>query len=110
PLQAEIKSTQPFHLKASANTSEDLLIYQGKLLNDSFIAGRESLYLGAINSKTPNPQHYALWRQGIGNQNYNGSLDIYKVTPASYLAKDIFRTSKNVSSGQTYIFPLYGTL
>ncbi|MFX9272874.1 protein FilF, partial [Acinetobacter baumannii] len=50
------------------------------------------------------------WRQGIGNQNYNGSLDIYKVTPASYLAKDIFRTSKNVSSGQTYIFPLYGTL
>ena len=37
-------------------------------------------------------------------------MDIYKITPASYLSKDIFRTSKNVSVGQTYIFPLYATL
>lgn len=110
PLQIEIKSTKPFRLKTSNNTNEDLLIYQGKLLNDSFIAGRETLYLAATNSTTPNPQHYALWRQSIGDQNYNGSMDIYKVNPASYLAKDIFKTSKNVTIGQTYIFPLYATL
>lgn len=110
PIQTEIKSTQPFRLKTSSDTNEDLVIYQGKLLNDSFIAGRDSLYLGLTNTQTPNPQQYALWRQSIGNQNYNGSMDVYKVNPASYLAKDIFKTSRNVATGQTYIFPLYATL
>lgn len=110
PLQTEIKSTQPFRLKTSSNTNEDLVIYQGKLLNDSFIAGRESTYLPLMNTTTANPEHYALWRQSIDNQNYIGSMDVYKVSPASYLAKDIFKTSKNVASGQTYIFPLYATL
>ncbi len=55
-----------------------------------FIAGRESLYLGAINSKT---QILSTMRFGVKvlGIKTNGSLDIYKVTPASYLAKDIFR-------------------
>lgn len=110
PIQTEIKSTQPFRLKTSSNTNEDLVIYQGKLLNDSLIAGRDSSYLALTNTKTPNPQQYALWKQSADNQNYNGSMDIYKVSPASYLSSQIFKTAKNVKSGQTYIFPLYATL
>lgn len=110
PIQTEIKSTQPFRLKTSSNTNEDLVIYQGKLLNDSLIAGRDSSYLALTNTKTPNPQQYALWKQSVDNQNYNGSMDIYKVSPASYLSNQIFKTAKNVKSGQTYIFPLYATL
>ncbi|EKU38622.1 MULTISPECIES: hypothetical protein [Acinetobacter] len=110
PIQTEIKSTQPFRLKTSSNTNEDLVIYQGKLLNDSLIAGRDSSYLALTDTKTPNPQQYALWKQSVDNQNYNGSMDIYKVSPASYLSNQIFKTAKNVKSGQTYIFPLYATL
>ncbi|MCU4511688.1 protein FilF [Acinetobacter pittii] len=110
PIQTEIKSTQPFRLKTSSNTNEDLVIYQGKLLNDSLIAGRDSSYFGLTNTKTPNPQQYALWKQSVDNQNYNGSMDIYKVSPASYLSNQIFKTANNVKSGQTYIFPLYATL
>jgi hypothetical protein len=110
PIQTEIKSTQPFLLKTSSNANEDLVIYQGKLLNDSLIAGHENSYLALTNTKTSNPQQYALWKQNVDSQNYNGSMDIYKVSPASYLAKDIFKTQKNVTSGQTYIFPLYATL
>jgi len=110
PIQTEIKSTQPFRLKTSSNANEDLLIYQGKLLNDSLIAGRDSSYLALTNTKTPNPQQYALWKQSVDNQNYNGSMDIYKVSPASYLSSQIFKTAKNVKSGETYIFPLYATL
>lgn len=110
PIKTEIRSTQPFRLKTSNNTNEDLVIYQGKLLNDSLIAGHDSSYLALTNTETPNPQHYALWRQSVGTQNYNGSMDIYKVSPASFLLKDIFKTSKNVATGQTYIFPLYATL
>ncbi len=86
------------------------MIYQGKLLNDSLIAGRDSSYFGLTNTKTPNPQQYALWKQSVDNQNYNGSMDIYKVSPASYLSNQIFKTANNVKSGQTYIFPLYATL
>ncbi|MDY0763691.1 protein FilF [Acinetobacter pittii] len=110
PIQTEIKSTQPFRLKTSSNTNEDLVIYQGKLLNDSLIAGCDSSYFGLTNTKTPNPQQYALWKQSVDNQNYNGSMDIYKVSPASYLSNQIFKTANNVKSGQTYIFPLYATL
>ncbi|MGN5726718.1 protein FilF [Acinetobacter calcoaceticus] len=110
PIQTEIKSTQPFRLKTSSNANEDLVIYQGKLLNDSLIAGRDSSYLALTDTKTPNPQQYALWKQSVDNQNYNGSMDIYKVSPASYLSNQIFKTAKNVKSGQTYIFPLYATL
>lgn len=110
PIQTEIKSTQPFRLKTSSNANEDLVIYQGKLLNDSLIAGRDSSYLALTATKTPNPQQYALWKQSVDNQNYNGSMDVYKVSPASYLSNQIFKTAKNVKSGQTYIFPLYATL
>lgn len=110
PIQTEIKSTQPFRLKTSSNANEDLVIYQGKLLNDSLIAGRDSSYLALTDTKTPNPQQYALWKQSVDNQNYNGSMDVYKVSPASYLSNQIFKTAKNVKSGQTYIFPLYATL
>ncbi len=110
PIQTEIKSTQPFRLKTSSNANEDLVIYQGKLLNDSLIAGRDSSYLALTDTKTPNPQQYALWKQSVDNQNYNGSMDVYKVSPASYLSNQIFKTAKNVTSGQTYIFPLYATL
>ncbi len=110
PVQTEIKSTKPFRLKISSNINEDLVIYQGKLLNDSFIAGRDSSYLALTNTKIPNPQQYALWKQSADNQNYIGSMDITKVAPASYLSSQIFKTANNVKSGQTYIFPLYATL
>ncbi len=49
----KLKSTQPFRLKTSSNANEDLVIYQGKLLNDSLIAGRDSSYLALTNTENP---------------------------------------------------------
>ncbi|MBJ9723490.1 protein FilF [Acinetobacter calcoaceticus] len=111
PITMEIQSSQPLRLSVDSNANNDLQIYQGKLINEYAVAGNEGFYKQLTRTTTAgNAQHYGLWRQAVGTESYNGSLDILKANPVSYLGKSIFKTSKNVSSGQRYVFPLYATL
>lgn len=110
PISKDIQSTQPLRLSVDSNANNDLQIYQGKFMNDYAVAGSEGFYKQLTRSTTGNIQHYGLWRQTVGTENYKGSLDIIKANPISYLGKEIFKTAANVSSGQRYVFPLYATL
>ncbi len=114
PITQQINMTTPLHLSVNENNAaEDLLINQGKLINRNTIAGTENIYrqlLKAKDSDVIDTSHLGIWKQNIDNVNYNGTIDIVKANPSSYLSKDIFRTEKNVAFQQNYIFPLYATL
>ncbi|MDM1021907.1 hypothetical protein QSV37_16655 [Acinetobacter sp. VNK23] len=113
PVNREIQSNQPLRFSLNANANEDLFLKQGKFMNGYAVAGTEALYKQLIKAKeneVVDKKHLGLWGQNIDGEAYNGTIDILKVNPSSYLAKDIFRTAANVKSGQSYIFPLYATL
>ena len=113
PINREINSNQPLRFALTTNPSEDLKFKQGKLINDHTIPGTEYIYRVLLNAKDTDPvntAHLGQWEQTIGGQAYNGSLEIYKANPPSYLGKDVFKTSTNVKTNQKYIFPLYATL
>jgi N12 class adenine-specific DNA methylase len=113
PINREINSNQPLRFALTTNPSEDLKFKQGKLINGHTIPGTEYVYRLLLNAKDTDPvntAHLGQWEQTIGGQAYNGSLEIYKANPPSYLGKDVFKTSTNVKTNQKYIFPLYATL
>lgn len=114
PINMQVNTNKPLRFKISENNSaEDLLIYQGKLINRNTIPGTTNFYKQLIKAKdtdTVDTTHLGLWKQSISSTNYNGTVDIVKINPSSYLAKDIFKTRNNVASNQQYIFPLYATL
>lgn len=108
-----INTNQPLRFSSTNNSSDDLVINQGKVMGDSTIVGTEDYYkefLGLGKSVTIDNSHLGLWKQTIDSQTYKGTIDIYKLNPVSYLSKDIFKTEKNVKLNQNYIFPLYATL
>lgn len=113
PLSQKVNVNQPLHFSQTNDVADDILITQGKLTNGNTIAGTESVYRKLILAKdtdTIDSSNLGLWRQTIRGESYRGVIDIVKVNPSSYLARDIFRTEKNVESKQRYIFPLYATL
>lgn len=113
PLTREINSNQPLRFSLTANAAEDLKFKQGKLINGHTIPGTEYIYRLLLNAKdtdTVNTAHLGQWEQAIDGRAYNGSLEIYKANPPSYLGKDVFKTSANVKTNEKYIFPLYATL
>lgn len=90
-----------------------LSIYQGTLYNDYMIAGKEAFYK-LLTRKTEvtaaDKLDFGLWRQTIGSENFNGTLDLYKTFPITYLDKRVFKSINNVKSGEAYIFPMYANL
>lgn len=104
--------TTPYRLNV-ANSSNPLELYQGKLLNDYVIAGKEAFYK-KVTDKTvldaSDQANLGLWRLAADNENYAGSFDLYKIFPISYLDRQVFRTAENVEPGQSYIFPMYANL
>ena len=113
PITKQVKSQHPLRVSVVDNATSDLLINQGALLNNNIIAGSEAIYKQALQLKdkdSVNSSALGKWTQTIDNTTYKGTLDIVKVSPSSYLSKDIFKTQANVKSGQKYFFPLYGTL
>ena len=113
PISREVEGNRPLRLSLNVNSAEDLLIKQGKLLNGAVVVGTEALYKQTLKLKeneVVDKKYLGLWEQNIDGTAYNGTIDIIKANPSSYLAKDIFRTEANVKSGQNYIFPLYATL
>lgn len=108
-----INSSQPLRFNLNNNAAEDLLLKQGKMINGTTIAGTESIYKQLNKLKDTDsidPKVLGTWQQTIAGESYKGVIDIVRVNPSSYLAKDIFKTAANVEPKQSYIFPLYATL
>ena len=110
PTSKRISS--PFKLNVQ-NATNPLEIYQGRLLSDFVMAGKETFYK-LITLKTElsatDRQNFGLWRLNADSENYNGSIDLYKIYPISYLDRRIFTTRENIATGQNYVFPIYGNL
>lgn len=106
------KIEKPFIFKSVKNTTDNLQLIQGTLINGTNIAGTEDMYKRVLNTdKVPTDKTvYGEWRQTQGNENFTGTIDIYKSNPATYLTNKIFRTVNTVKTGQKYIFPLYANI
>jgi hypothetical protein len=102
----------PYRLNV-ANTAGPLELYQGRLLNDYVIAGKEAFYkvvTGKQSLDTTDQANLGLWRLQADGENYAGSIDLYKTFPISYLDREVFKTAQNVADGEKYIFPMYANL
>ena len=110
PLTKKIAA--PFTLHPANNVADNLEIFQGTLLNGTTIPGTEFMYKRVTGDTKPPIDNsvYGKWRQSIGNEQFTGSIDVYKTNPATYLDKRVFQTANTVKVGQQYIFPLYATL
>ena len=112
PLNKRID--QHYYIGVDDPESEDLSIYQGKLYNDYMIAGKEKFYQLLTQKTTVTAEDLkdlGQWQQRYGaTDTYQGSLDIFKVFPITYLDKQVFKSSGNVAAGEKYIFPLYADL
>nr|WP_278357392.1 hypothetical protein [Acinetobacter lwoffii] len=102
----------PYRLNV-ANNATQLELYQGRLLNDYVIAGKEAFYkvvTGKQSLDTTDQANLGLWRLQADGENYAGSIDLYKTFPISYLDREVFKTAQNVADGEKYIFPMYANL
>src|SRR5690606_683457 len=96
-----------------ANNESQLEVYQGRLLSDYVMAGKENFYkliTGKTSLDDNDRASLGLWRMNADNEDYRGSVDLYKIYPISYLDRQVFNTVENVRPGERYIFPMYGNL
>lgn len=112
PLNKRID--QNYYIGVDDPNSDDLIINQGKLYNDYMIAGKEKFYKLLTQKTTVTTEDLkdlGQWQQRYGvSDTFKGSLDLFKVYPITYLDKQVFKSSNNVSAGENYIFPLYADL
>lgn len=112
PLNKRID--QNYYIGVDDPNSDDLIINQGKLYNDYMIAGKEKFYKLLTQKTTVTAEDLkdlGQWQQRYGiSDTFKGSLDLFKVYPITYLDKQVFKSSNNVSTGENYIFPLYADL
>ena len=112
PATRTLTAAAPYKMNV-ANNSNALEIYQGRLLSDYVIAGKEAFYKMAT-AKTElgdtDRASLGLWRFNANDDNYNGTVDLYKIFPISYLDRQVFKTAENVEPGEKYLFPMYGNL
>lgn len=58
------------------------------------IAGKEKFYkllTGKTEVALADRYDFGLWRQTIGSENFQGTLDLYKIFPITYLDKEYLR-------------------
>ncbi|WP_445116397.1 putative pilus system protein FilF [Acinetobacter sp. WZC-1] len=112
PLTKKIESGQPLVLRSAANLADHLNIYQGTLLNGTNIVGTEFMYKNVTgDSRAPADTNiYGRWTQTLNNEEYAGSIDVFRSNPATYLDKQVFRSINTVKTGEQYVFPLYANL
>ena len=110
PLSRKIAT--PLAFKSDSNSSDQLEIYQGTLVNNTNIAGTEDMYKRASGTATAPTDNtvYGKWRQTLNGDQLSGGIDVYKTNPANYLDKQVFLTQKTVKTGEKYYFPLYVNL
>lgn len=110
PLNQKIST--PLTLRSSETSSDLLEIYQGTLIAQNAIPGNEFVYEGVTGSKggSTDSSVYGKWRQSKQSEQFNGTIDIYKKNPATYLNREVFLTAQNTKAGEAYIFPFYADL
>ena len=104
---------QPFTFKVSEQNSQDLLITQGKLLNNSIMAGQEKFYKKITRKTTiteADKNDLGHWQQEVAGELFQGPMDLYKIYHITYLDKKVFKSINNSRVGENYIFPLYADL
>jgi hypothetical protein len=110
PATRRIDST--FAMKV-AQSNNPLEFYQGTMLSDYVIAGKEAFYKVVTGKTTLDSNDTAKlgkWRFNADSEAYAGTVDLYKIYPISYLDRKIFKTEKNVAKSEKYIFPMYANL
>lgn len=106
------KIEKPFVLNQATTLANNLEIYQGTLFNNTTIPGTEYVYKQVTGSKTgpTDSSVYGKWKQTLNNENFIGTIDLHKTSPATYLNNKVFRTVNTVKPGKKYYFPLYANL
>ncbi|MPW44120.1 hypothetical protein [Acinetobacter guerrae] len=109
PITKKLGST-PYVFSMADQTSAPLKINQGRLINGYIITGTEAVYKQATGSKEGDPASYGKWTQDFSPEQFEGTIDISKTNPITYLDKKILTTQNNTNSGEYYVFPMYATL
>ncbi|RKG32023.1 hypothetical protein D7V21_12865 [Acinetobacter guerrae] len=109
PITKKLGST-PYVFSMADQTSTPLTINQGRLINGYIITGTEAVYKQATGSKEGDPASYGKWTQDFSPEQFEGTIDISKTNPITYLDKKILTTQNNTNSGEYYVFPMYATL
>lgn len=109
PLTKSLSSAQPFRFSFGSNSSDDLKIFQGKLLDNYLVVATDDLYKRAMNTTTVDSSVFGRWTKTADNETFNGTIDLAKISPITYLDRRVFKSSNNISSGR-YLFPLNATL
>lgn len=112
PLSKRILSTAPFRFNVADDASNTTIfsINQGKLLNSVIFVASETAYKNVTKSETGIPADYTKWSQSGNTGNYEGTLEISKISPVSFLDRRVFKTLKNSNPNERYYFPLYADL
>lgn len=109
PLTKKLASS-PFVFSMADQSGDPLKITQGRLINGYIITGTEAVYKQATGSKEGDAASYGKWTQQFSPEQFDGSIDVSKTNPITYLDKKILTTPNNVKSGEYYVFPMYATL
>lgn len=119
PITHEIDRKRQFGFKfdVAEDNAEPLTIKQGTLLADKMVAGTDgTIYralAGLTSTATLTAQDKArmgLWTQRVNGVDYQGTIDLYKQYPISYLDRSVFKNAENTAASQNYFFPLYADL
>ncbi len=130
PLTKEIdtKRSLGFKFDVDETGAQPLTITQGTLLADKMVVGTAgSLYralmgLSSTASVDGAKSKLGLWYEWVNGTKYQGTLDLYKQFPVSYLDRSVFRTASNTAKLPNtsltteeakrfnYYFPMYADL
>ncbi|QIO05165.1 putative pilus system protein FilF [Acinetobacter shaoyimingii] len=106
------KIATPLVLRTNPENNDVMQIYQGKFINQNVIPGNFDVYK-SLSGETQAPSDsstYGKWRQSDSGKQFDGTIDLFKSNPATYLNRDVFLTANNTKAGEVYIFPLYADL
>ncbi|MGF4503862.1 hypothetical protein ACQF7B_28715, partial [Klebsiella pneumoniae] len=81
----------------------------GKLIDNYLVVATDDLYKRAMNTTTVDSSVFGRWTKTADNETFNGTIDLAKISPITYLDRRVFKSSNNISSGR-YLFPLNATL
>ncbi|MCJ8146237.1 hypothetical protein MKI79_04855 [Acinetobacter sp. A3.8] len=108
PATKRLGTSEKFKLITAQN--DTLAINQGKLFNDYAVAGSSEFSKYLTGEDTSDSTILAKWDQSTSDGQYSGGVDFLKAYPIAYLDNRVFKSIKNMKSGEDYYFPLYATL
>lgn len=111
PLSNKISKAFLLNSDKAEESSNTISLNQGVLYNNNKIAGNQYVYTAITKDTGTAPANVlGKWSQTVGGEVFNGTIDIDKIYPVTYLDQSVFKTLNSVAKGEQYIFPLYATL